>query len=342
MTTAMTDQTPSTAGGSTSAGRDGTAAPAATARGSTGRPPTGAEHVIEVRDLVKRYGATRVVDGASFAVRRGELFGLLGTNGAGKTTTVEILQGLRRRSGGHVEVLGLDPARQGDALRRRIGAQLQDAALPDRLRVHEALRLFASLQPAPRPIDDLVEEWDLGRVLRRPFAGLSGGERQRLFVALALLGRPEVVFLDELTQNLDPVARRRTWDVVRKVRDAGTTVVLVTHDVEEAERLCDRLVVMHRGRVVAEGTPDAIVAALGGVATVVFTDADVDTRPLAGLAGVASVQRHGHEVRIAGTGPVLAHVGAHLVALGRPALDLRVERPSLEDRFVALTQEELA
>jgi ABC-2 type transport system ATP-binding protein len=303
------------------------------------RAPAGAA-VLQVDGLIKRYGDHAVVDGVSFEVRRGELFGLLGTNGAGKTTTVEILQGLRRASGGSVEVLGLDPAAAGDRLRRRIGSQLQDAALPARMRVGEALRLFASLHPDPRPLAELAEEWNLGELLGRPFAALSGGERQRLFVALALVGRPEVVFLDELTQNLDPSARRQTWDVVRRIRDRGTTVVLVTHDVEEAERLCDRVVVMHRGRVVADGSPTTIVEALGGAATVRFTDADLDVRPLRGLPGVASVQRHGPEVAITGSGPILAHVGAHLVAAGRPALDLRLDRPTLEDRFVALTQED--
>ena len=236
------------------------------------------EPVVSVDGLVKRYGSTEVVSDVSFSVHRGELFGLLGTNGAGKTTTVEILQGLRRADGGTVRVLGLDPAAAGDRLRRRIGAQLQDAALPERMRVGEALRLFAALHPTPRPTAELVEEWQLGPLLRRPFSALSGGERQRLFVAIALVGRPEIVFLDELTQNLDPLARRHTWDVVRRVRDRGTTVVLVTHDVEEAERLCDRIVVMDRGRVLAEGTPMAIVEALGGTATVRFTDADLDYR----------------------------------------------------------------
>jgi ABC-2 type transport system ATP-binding protein len=294
--------------------------------------------VVEVDDLVKRYGDAEVVSGISFSVGRGELFGLLGTNGAGKTTTVEILQGLRRPDSGTVRVLGLDPVADGERLRRRLGAQLQDAALPDRLRVGETLALFAALHPAPRPIDELVEEWQLQEILRRPFAALSGGERQRLFVALALVGRPEVVFLDELTQNLDPMARRRTWDVVRHVRDSGTTVVLVTHDVEEAERLCDRIVVMDRGRVVADGTPTAIVDELGGGATVRFTDREFDVRTLRELPGVTSALRHGPEIRVEGTGPLLAHVGAHLVAVGRPALDLHVERPSLEDRFISLTE----
>jgi ABC-2 type transport system ATP-binding protein len=312
---------------------------ALTLTSSVREAPLAVDHAVEVRGLVKHYAAAEVVRGVSFEVRRGELFGLLGTNGAGKTTTVEILQGLRQPTSGRVRVLGLDPATDGDQLRRRVGAQLQDAALPDRIRVVEALRLFSSLHPNPRPIDELVAEWDLGGLLRRRFAALSGGERQRLFVALALIGRPELVFLDELTQNLDPVARRRTWDVVRQVRQAGTTVVLVTHDIEEAERLCDRIAVMDRGRVVAAGSPTEIVAALGGKATVKFTDADLDVRTLRAVPGVDTVQRHGPAVHVRGSGPLLAHVGAHLVAIGRPPLDLRVERPTLEDRFVALTQE---
>jgi ABC-2 type transport system ATP-binding protein len=296
-----------------------------------------ADPVIEVRGLEKRYGTTQVLHGVSFTVGAGELFGLLGTNGAGKTTTVEILQGLRAPTAGAVSVLGLDPAVSGDRLRRRIGAQLQDAALPDRMRVGEALRLFASLHPSPRPLDELADEWQLTPLWRRPFGALSGGERQRLFVALALVGRPALVFLDELTQNLDPVGRRRTWDVVRQVRDSGTTVVLVTHDVEEAERLCDHVVVMDAGRVVADGSPSSIVHALCGTTTVTFTDAGLDVSTLRRLPGVERVDRHGAEVRVAGTGPVLAHVGAHLVSVRRPALDLRADLPSLEDRFVTLT-----
>jgi ABC-2 type transport system ATP-binding protein len=197
--------------------------------------------------------------------------------------------------------------------------------------------LFASLHAAPRPLGELAEEWDLGHLWYRQFCALSGGERQRLFVALALVGRPQLVFLDELTQNLDPVARRHTWGVVRRVRDGGTTVVLVTHDVEEAERLCDRIVVMAGGRVVADGSPADIVDALGGTATVRFTDAELDVRTLHTVPGVTRVQRHGPEVHVSGGGPLLAFVGAHLVDIGRPALDLRVHRPTLEDQFVRLT-----
>jgi ABC-2 type transport system ATP-binding protein len=208
--------------------------------------------------------------------------------------------------------------------------------------VGEALRLVASLHPAPRPLDELASEWRLDGLWKRPFGALSGGERQRLFVALALVGRPQLVFLDELTQNLDPVSRRHTWDVVRQIRDRGTTVVLVTHDVEEAERLCDRLVILHRGRVVADGTPAGIVDDLGGNTTVRFTDAELDIRPLRAIPGALRVMRHGPEVHVEGNGPLLAHVGAHLVGRGRPPLDLRAHRPSLEDRFVTLTREEAA
>jgi ABC-2 type transport system ATP-binding protein len=303
-------------------------------------PTRAGDHLVDVRDLRRSYGSTDVLRGISFTVQRGELFGLLGPNGAGKTTTVEILQGLRRSDSGSVSVLGLDPQHAGDQLRRRIGSQLQDAALPDRMRVGEAIDLFASLHPSPQPLDALAAEWQLTHLLRRPFSALSGGERQRLFVALALVGRPELVFLDELTQNLDPVGRRHTWDVVRRVRDAGTTVVLVTHDVEEAERLCDRIVILDAGQVVADGSPTAITAELGGVTTVRFTDAEIDARSLRSVPGARRSRRRGAEVVVEGDGPLLAHVGAHLVTLGRPPLDLRVDQPSLEERFVALTAKE--
>lgn len=326
----MTFATPASAPPGTPPAADGHPSAASTVATDT---------VVEVVGLSRRYGDRTALDDVSFTVGRGELFGMVGTNGAGKTTTVEILQGLRRADSGRAVVLGLDPATDGDHLRRRVGSQLQDAALPDRLRVGEALRLFASLHRDARDVDDLAAEWDLTRLMRHSVGRLSGGERQRLFVALALVGRPELVFLDELTQNLDPAARRRTWQVIRRIRDQGTTVVLVTHDVEEAEQLCDRVVVMHRGRVVAEGRPADIVAAGGSPTTVTFCDADLDVRPLRDLPGVLSVNRHGPEVSVIGTDAVLAHVGAHLVAVGRPAADLTAHRPTLEDHVLDLTQE---
>lgn len=297
----------------------------------------GADLVIRASAVTKCYGPHAVVDGVSFRVAQGELFGILGTNGAGKSTTVEILQGLRRADSGEVSVLGLDPRRDGDSVRRLIGSQLQDAALPGRMRVGEALSFVASLHPAPRPVDELAREWHLSGLQHRPFDALSGGERQRLFVALALIGRPRLVFLDELTQNLDPVGRRDTWEVVRRIRDAGTTVVLITHDVEEAERLCDRIIVMHEGRIVADGSPASVAAGSSECITVTFTDAGLDTRTLTGVPGVERAVRHGPRVEVTGHGPLLAHVGAHLVGVGRPPIDLAVHQPSLESRFVELT-----
>jgi ABC-2 type transport system ATP-binding protein len=301
--------------------------------------PLGAP-VIDVEGLTKRYRSGPAIRDISFQVHRGELFGLLGSNGAGKTTAVEILQGLRPADGGRVSVLGLDPATGGSRLRRRIGSQLQDSSLPDRLRVGEALRFFASFVPSARPVEELAEEWDLTRLLDRSFERLSGGERQRLFIALALVGRPELVFLDELTQNLDPVARRRTWDLVRRVRDSGTTVVLVTHDIEEAGQLCDRVVVLHRGRVVAEGTPSALTGGSEVEVTVTCTDPEADVDRLARLPGARRAGRRGPTVWVTGNGALLAQVGAPLVGEGRPPVDLTVERPSLEERVIALTTAE--
>jgi ABC-2 type transport system ATP-binding protein len=219
--------------------------------------------VIEVDGLRRRYGAVAAVDGISFQVQEREIFGIVGPNGAGKTTTVECLEGLRRPDGGRLRVLGLDPARDGRRLRQRIGAQLQQAALPNRLKVWEALDLYASFYRRARPWPELLGQWGLAERRNAAFDGLSGGERQRLLVAMALVGEPEVVFLDELTSGLDPQARRATWELVRAIRDGGTTVVLVTHLMDEAQRLCDRVAVVDRGRLVALDTPRALVRRAG-------------------------------------------------------------------------------
>lgn len=221
------------------------------------------EGAVAVRKLAKVYGRLRAVDGVSFDVQRGEVFGIVGLNGSGKTTTVECLQGLRDRDSGEVRVLGLDPATQRDALRHRIGSQLQESALPDRLWVWEALDLFAAVSPRSRDWRRLAEDWGLSEKRNTAFADLSGGQRQRLFVALALVNDPEIVFLDEMTTGLDPSARRAAWDLVREVRQRGTTVVLVTHFMDEAEELCDRIAVFKAGRIVAIDSPSALVAGCG-------------------------------------------------------------------------------
>jgi ABC-2 type transport system ATP-binding protein len=296
--------------------------------------------VIEVNNLRKRYGSYVAVADVSFQVRKGEIFGLLGRNGAGKTTTVECLQGLRRADGGRVRVLGLDPQRQTQQLRRRIGCQLQEAALPDRLKVWEALDLFASLASATTDWRILMDQWGLAGKRTASFAGLSGGQRQRLFVALALVNDPEVVFLDELTQGLDPAARRVAWGLIRAIRERGATVVLVTHYMDEAEQLCDRIAVIDGGRVVATDTPQGLIARFGGPIKITFTPDGHDVRFLEDVAHVQAVRRRGDHIEAEGTGPVLALVAAELVSRGLVPADLRVEQPTLEDVFLRLTDEQ--
>ena len=214
--------------------------------------------VVEVRDLVKRYGERVAVDGVDLVVRRGEVLGVLGPNGAGKTTTVECVAGLRTPDSGTVRVLGLDPAADPQAVRQRVGIQLQSATLPSRMRVQQAMDGFTAAYPRHADPDRLLADWGLAEHRRQDFARLSGGQRQRLFIALALIGEPEVVVLDELTTGLDPAARRDTWALVRSLRQQGTTVLLVTHAMDEAEALCDRVVVVADGRLVAEGTPEHV------------------------------------------------------------------------------------
>jgi len=293
--------------------------------------------VIEVEHLAKRYGDTVAVADVSFTVEAGEIFGILGPNGAGKTTIVECLQGLREPSGGELRVLGFDPGRQGTELRRQIGSQLQESALPDRLKVWEALDLFASLAPGGKDWRALLDEWGLTGKAKATFASLSGGQRQRLFVALALLNEPKIAFLDELTQGLDPAARRDAWELIRAVRERGTTVVLVTHYMDEAEQLCDRLAIVDGGRVIALGTPGDLIARSGkGVRVRFSTDAD-DVSWLGEIACVGEVSQRGRSVEVVGRGPALALVAAALVGRGIVPDDLRADRATLEDVFLELT-----
>jgi ABC-2 type transport system ATP-binding protein len=296
--------------------------------------------VIEVDNLRKRYGDHTAVADVSFQVRQGEIFGLLGRNGAGKTTTVECLQGLRRADGGRVRVLGLDPQRQTQQLRRRMGCQLQEAALPDRLKVWEALDLFASLASQGADWRVLMDQWGLAGKQKASFSSLSGGQRQRLFVALALVNDPEVVFLDELTQGLDPAARRVAWGLIRAIRERGATVVLVTHYMDEAEQLCDQIAVVDGGRVVATDTPQGLIARFGGPIKITFTPDGHDVRFLEDVPHVNFVRRRGDHIEAEGTGPVLALVAAELVSSGLVPADLRVEQPTLEDVFLRLTDEQ--
>lgn len=214
---------------------------------------------IEVDGLRKSYGETLAVDGISFDVEPGEIFGIVGPNGAGKTSIVECAAGLRAPDSGSIRVLGLDPRRQRRKVAEHIGVQLQEAQLPDRLRVGEALRLYASFYPRPADWRRLLDDWGLADKVKTAYADLSGGQKQRLFIALAFVGNPELVILDELTTGLDPHARRATWDVIRDIKAKGVTVVLVTHLMEEAEQLCDRVAIVDRGRIVGLDRPADLV-----------------------------------------------------------------------------------
>jgi ABC-2 type transport system ATP-binding protein len=219
--------------------------------------------VIEVENLHKRYGGTVAVEDVSFTVAQGEIFGILGRNGAGKTTTVECLVGLRTPDRGRIRVLGRDPRRGHAELTRRVGVQLQDSQLPERLRVGEAMRLYQSFYPDPADSRELLAQLGLAGREKTPYGKLSGGQKQRLAIALALIGRPRIAVLDELTTGLDPHARRDTWDLIAAVRASGVTIVLVTHFMPEAERLCDRIALIDAGRVLVTGTPAELVERAG-------------------------------------------------------------------------------
>ena len=295
--------------------------------------------VVEVRELRKAYGPIVAVDGISFSVAENEVFGLVGPNGAGKTTTIECLEGLRNRDAGDVSVLGLDPGDAGADLRRRIGVQLQESSLFDRIRVQEALDLFASFYPQSIDWRPLVAQLGLGERLKAPFVKLSGGQKQRLFIALALVNDPELVFLDELSTGLDPQARRTMWDLVRSLRDKGKTVFLSTHFMEEAERLCDRVAIMDHGKIVALDTPENLISGLGVETRVVFTAEDtIDPRQLESLANVSRVEASGDRVIVHGQGDrLVSEVVRAVEDHGWRFRDLRSEQPTLDDVFLALT-----
>ena len=303
--------------------------------------------VIEVTNLRKVYGQRTVVDGVSFSVEDGEIFGILGPNGAGKTTTVECIEGLRRRDGGEIRVLGHDPQHDRAALTRLVGVQLQESGLPDRIRVREALDLFATFYPDPVQADELLDELQLAEVARTPYAKLSGGQKQRLSIALALLGRPRIAVLDELTTGLDPVGRRDTWALVERIRERGVSVLLVTHFMEEAERLCDRVAVIDHGRLVALDTPRGLVERMGTGGQVVrfrLPEA-VDPALFTTLPEVRDLSTYdsgadGTSYVVSGTDRVLQAAMTALSRVGVLADDVRLDRASLDDAFVALVHDD--
>lgn len=294
--------------------------------------------IIEVVDLVKTYDRKVAVDGVSFSVDEGEIFGILGPNGAGKTTTVECVEGLRSPDGGTIRVDGLDPRRDRAELRTRLGVQLQQSELPDRIRVGEALDLYASFYRDPADWRELLARLGLADRAKTEYRKLSGGQKQRVSIALALIGKPKVAVLDELTTGLDPQARRDTWSLVEQVRDAGVTVVLVTHFMEEAERLCDRIAVIDAGKLVAVDSPAGLVSRVDGEQRVRFRPtAPLDVKLLEELPEVSDVEQHGPQLVVTGTGNLLHAVTSVLARNQIVAADLRIEQAGLDDAFIRLT-----
>ncbi len=299
--------------------------------------------VIEVTNLRKTYGSVVAVEEISFEVYEGEIFGMVGPNGAGKTTTVECVEGIRKPDKGELRILGLDPQKEGYSLRQRIGVQLQETALQDHLKVWEALDLFASFYSNPVDWQSLLEKMNLAEKRNAAFNKLSGGQKQRLFIALSLVNNPELVFFDELTTGLDPQARRNMWDMVRDIREQGKTVVLTTHFMEEAERLCDRVAIVDQGRIVALDTPENLIRDLGAENRVVFTiNGEFKAEKLNELASVTRVEQSGNRCEIYGRDEkLIVDVVNALSKNGYPFRDLRTEQPTLEDVFLALTGREM-
>ncbi|MEU4129169.1 ABC transporter ATP-binding protein [Streptomyces wuyuanensis] len=298
--------------------------------------------IVEVDGLRKSYGGRPAVDGVTFRVEEGEIFGILGPNGAGKTTTVECVEGLRTPDEGTVRVAGLDPVADHDGLTRILGAQLQESELQAKLTVREALELYAAFYPRPADWRPLAERLGLTGKLGTRFAGLSGGQKQRVFIALALVGNPRVVVLDELTTGLDPRARRDTWSLIEDVRARGVTVLLVTHFMEEAQRLCDRIAVIDKGRIAALDTPSGLVRRAGGATVITFTP----SRPLAegelaALPGAVLAEDRDGRVVIHGTDDTVNAVITLLARHRITAHQLRVTEATLDDAFLDLTEEQV-
>ncbi|MEU9360507.1 ABC transporter ATP-binding protein [Streptomyces sp. NPDC048301] len=299
--------------------------------------------IIEVQGLGKAYGGRPVVDGVSFTVDEGEIFGILGPNGAGKTTTVECVEGLRVPDSGTVRVAGFDPAADRAEVTRLLGAQLQESELQPKLTVREALELYSAFYPHPADRFALAERLGLTTHLDRRFAQLSGGQKQRLFIALALVGDPRIVVLDELTTGLDPRARRDTWGLIEEIRDSGVTVLLVTHFMEEAQRLCDRVAVIDRGRVAAIDTPEGLVGRSAGSTVVSFTPSKPlpDDAGLGQLPGAVAVSTAPDgRITVHGDDDTAAAVISLLARLDITAHRLRVLDTTLDEAFLDLTEQD--
>lgn len=302
-------------------------------------------HVIEVESLTKRYGKTKAVQGASFTVERGEIFGIIGPNGAGKTTTIEILEGLRKRDSGNVHVLGLDPGKESDRyqLNKKIGVQFQATSIQELMKVKEALNLFASFYDTDHVLVDIIEQLHLKDKLNSYFKDLSGGWKQRVTLALSVLHQPEIVFLDEPSMGLDPQARRELWEVIHTLKEQGTTILVTTHYMEEAEKLCDRVAMVYEGQIRALGKPNVLLEDLA-TNYLTFESADVNPDVLNTLPSVIHVEKSADRVRIQTEN---LQRSAYLVLKeceerGWKVAAFRFEQGTLDDLFVHLLKEHSA
>ncbi len=299
-----------------------------------------ANSILQVENLVKRYGDVEAVRGVSFRVEEGEVFGLLGPNGAGKTSTVEVLEGLRPADGGRVSVCGFDPQRNPEELKHEIGAALQSTSLPDKLRVMEALRLFASFYKRRRSPEELLDRFGLEEKRNAFYGQLSGGQKQRLALAMALVNDPRLIFFDEPTAGLDPQVRREIYDIIEELRREKKTIVMTTHYIEEAERLCDRVAIIDHGKVIALGTPRELKARSGGTTRIeVRLSRPESNSTLKNLEGVVDARDVDGAYVLHSQRPpqTIVSMVKHLEAQGNELISLEIATPSLEDVFIELT-----
>jgi ABC-2 type transport system ATP-binding protein len=299
-----------------------------------------AQAAVTVQNLVKKYGHLIAVDDVSLSIDEGEIFGIIGPNGAGKTTTVECISGLRAPDSGTISVYGLSPQNDRNRIREFVGVQLQESALPPRIKVGEAVRLFASIYPNPLDPNELLESLGIEQLANSTFKNLSGGQKQRLSIALALVGNPRLAILDELTTGLDPEARREIWSLIERMRGRGVTVILVTHFMDEAQRLCDRLALIDHGKVIALDTPEAIAAGAGGSRVRFVPSQPVDDQTLRAIPGVSEIERKERYVTVTGTGDLAGSLLNALAGLGVRVSDVEARGGNLDDAFIKLTQDD--
>ena len=295
--------------------------------------------VIEVENLVKKYDGVTAVDNASFEVYEGEIFGMVGPNGAGKTTTIECIEGLREKDSGTIRVFSQDISKANQSLKIKIGIQLQESSLPDKIKVREAMEMFSSFYPQTIDWKNLLVKLNLEDKVNSYFRDLSGGQKQRLFIAIALINNPELIFLDELSTGLDPQARHTMWDLIKDIRNEGKTIFMTTHYMEEAELLCDRVAIIERGKIVALDTPQNLIKSLGQEKRLIFSlESEFSVEKLRKIEGITEVEKIGDRIIIHGReDEFIYRVMSILIKERIKFREIKIEQLNLEDVFLALT-----